>query len=160
MDTLLQVIAISTVLNSKQHSLQLCTLVRTENLFIKILIVAEYGGGGHVSTAGDAYSFEVTLLEMFTGRAPTDDMFIDGLSLHLFAEMALPDKLTEIVDAVLLEVQPYENTANYDKILACLASVVRVGISCSKQTPSERMSMKDAAIELHRIRDVVKETYV
>ncbi|AQK78423.1 Putative leucine-rich repeat receptor-like protein kinase family protein [Zea mays] len=123
-------------------------------------VAPEYGGGGHVSTAGDAYSFGVTLLEMFTGRAPTDDMFIDGLSLHLFAEMALPDKLTEIVDAVLLEVQPYENTANYDKILACLASVVRVGISCSKQTPSERMSMKDAAIELHGIRDVVKENYV
>jgi hypothetical protein len=70
---------------------------------------------------------------MFTGRAPTDDMFREGLSLHLFAEMALPDKLTEIVDTVLLEVQPYENAAKYDKILGCLASVVRVGISCSKQ---------------------------
>uniref|UniRef100_K3YND1 Protein kinase domain-containing protein n=1 Tax=Setaria italica TaxID=4555 RepID=K3YND1_SETIT len=65
--------------------------------------------------------------------------------------------LTEIVDTVLLEVQPCENAAKDDKILACLASVVRVGISCSKQIPSERMSMKDAAIELHRIRYVVME---
>jgi hypothetical protein len=97
---------------------------------------------------------------MFTGKAPTDDMFREGLSLHLFAEMALPDKLPEIVDTVLLEVQPYENAAKYDKILACLASVIRVGISCSKQTPSERMSMKNAAIELHRIRDVVMEPSV
>lgn len=40
--------------------------------------------------AGDAYSFGITLLEMFTGRAPTDDMFREGLSLHLFAEMAYP----------------------------------------------------------------------
>ncbi|OEL18285.1 hypothetical protein BAE44_0020695, partial [Dichanthelium oligosanthes] len=72
----------------------------------------------------------------------------------------LPDKLTEIVDTVLLEVQPYENTPKHDKMLDCLASVVRVGISCSKQTPSERMSMKNAAIELHRIRDVVMEPSV
>lgn len=120
-------------------------------------VAPEYGAGGPVSTAGDAYSFGITLLEMFTGRAPTDDMFREGLSLHLFAEMALPDKLTEIVDTVLLEVQPCENAAKDDKILACLASVVRVGISCSKQIPSERMSMKDAAIELHRIRYVVME---
>lgn len=121
---------------------------------------AEYGAGGQVSTAGDAYSFGITLLEMFTGRAPTDDMFREGLSLHLFAEMALPDKLVEIVDTVLLEVQQYENAAYYDKTLACLSSVVRVGIHCSKQIPAERMSMKNAAIELHRIRDVVMEPSV
>ncbi|KAL6658368.1 hypothetical protein ACP70R_003954 [Stipagrostis hirtigluma subsp. patula] len=120
-------------------------------------VAPEYGGGGQVSTAGDSYSFGITLLEMFTGKAPTDDMFREGLNLHLFAEMALPDKLPEILDTVLLEAQPYENAAEYDKILVCLASVVRVGISCSKQTPSERMSMKNAAIELHRIRDVVME---
>jgi len=133
-----------------------CALIRTENLIIKIL-VAEYGAGGQISTAGDSYSFGITLLEMFTGRAPTDDMFREGLSLHLFAEMALPDKLTEIVDTVLLEVQPCELAAKDDKLLACLASVVRVGISCSKHIPSERMSMKDAAIELDRIRYAVME---
>jgi len=48
------------------------------------------------SVAGDAYSFGVTLLEMFTGKAPTDGMFIDGLTLQLLAEVGLPDNNNNI----------------------------------------------------------------
>ena len=67
-----------------------------------ISILAEYGAGGQASVAGDAYSFGVTLLEMFTGKAPTDDMFTEGLTLHLLAEAGLPDKIPEIIDPEIL----------------------------------------------------------
>lgn len=85
-------------------------------------------------------------------------MFREGLSLHMFAEMACSDKISEIMDPTLLQLQPYDNDERLDNILACLASVIRIGVSCSKETPSERMSMKNAAAELHRIRDVVMES--
>lgn len=138
--------------------LPICTLtLRCLMLIVVYFVLAEYGASGQVSVAGDAYSFGITLLEMFTGRAPTDDMFREGLTLHLFAEMAFPDKIPEIMEPTLLQVQPYDNDATLDNTLASLASVIRIGISCSKQAPPERMSMKNAATELHRIRDVVVE---
>ena len=43
--------------------------------------IAEYGMGNEVSIYGDVYSYDILLLEMFTGKRPTDNMFHDSLSL-------------------------------------------------------------------------------
>ncbi|MBA0866776.1 hypothetical protein Goshw_024328, partial [Gossypium schwendimanii] len=47
-------------------------------------------------------AFGILLLEIFTRKRPTDDMFKDGLKLHLFSKMALPDQVLEVVDPLLL----------------------------------------------------------
>nr|XP_048323064.1 probable LRR receptor-like serine/threonine-protein kinase At3g47570 [Ziziphus jujuba var. spinosa] len=47
-------------------------------------------------------SYGIRLLELFTGKRPTDDMFKDGLSIHKFVEMALPNHVVDIVDPSLL----------------------------------------------------------
>uniref|UniRef100_A0A2N9HN18 non-specific serine/threonine protein kinase n=1 Tax=Fagus sylvatica TaxID=28930 RepID=A0A2N9HN18_FAGSY len=56
----------------------------------------EYGAGG--VKEGDVYSYGILVLEMFTGRRPTDKMFKDGFNLHNFVRMALPERLVQIVD--------------------------------------------------------------
>ena len=58
--------------------------------------------GDETSIEADAYSYRILLLEMFLGKRPTDQMFKDGLNLHNFAKMALPEKLVQIVDPILL----------------------------------------------------------
>ncbi|KAM3737726.1 hypothetical protein ACB098_09G077600 [Castanea mollissima] len=61
-------------------------------------IPPEYGMGSQVSTLGDIFSYGILLLEMFTEKKPIDEMFIDGLSIHKFTKMALPEHVMDIVD--------------------------------------------------------------
>ncbi|KAJ0100876.1 hypothetical protein Patl1_06583 [Pistacia atlantica] len=58
--------------------------------------------GSEVSTYGDVYSYGILLLETFTGKRPTDEMFNGDLDLHNFVKAAIPERVIEIVDPVLL----------------------------------------------------------
>lgn len=119
-------------------------------------VAPECAESGQVSTATDVYSFGVVLLEIFIRRRPTDDMFNDGLSIAKFAELNLPDRVLQIVDPQLqqdLETCQETPMAIKKKLTDCLLSVLSIGLSCTKSSPSERNSMKEVAIELHRIWD-------
>ncbi|KAF7830780.1 putative LRR receptor-like serine/threonine-protein kinase [Senna tora] len=65
-------------------------------------IPPEYGLGGKASTFGDVYSFGILLLEMFTGKRPTDEMFKEGLSLNKLASAMDENQIVKVVDPKLL----------------------------------------------------------
>ncbi|XP_051223118.1 uncharacterized protein [Lolium perenne] len=115
-------------------------------------VAPEYGEGSAVSPPGDIYSLGILLLEMFTGRSPTEDTFRDSLGLHKFCEDALQDRTLEIADpSIWLHGEQCDNVTT--RIHECLVSVFRLGISCSKQQPRDRTLTRDAAAEMHAIRD-------
>ncbi|WJX61419.1 non-specific serine/threonine protein kinase [Trifolium repens] len=62
----------------------------------------EYGMGSEVSTCGDMYSFGILVLEMLTGKRPTDEVFEDGQNLHNFVGISFPDNLMKILDPHLV----------------------------------------------------------
>ncbi|KAL7253389.1 hypothetical protein ACSBR1_007844 [Camellia fascicularis] len=125
----------------------------------------EYGMGSEVSTYGDIYSFGILVLEMFTGKRPTDEMFKDGLSLHSFVKGALPWSVSEVADPILLEAKEEdeeeetskENSKNKsfisgEKIVECLSTILEIGVNCSLELPRERMDINDVLAKLHFIR--------
>ncbi|CAL5322673.1 unnamed protein product [Camellia sinensis] len=122
----------------------------------------ESGMGSEVSTYGDIYSFGILVLEMFTGKRPTDEMFKDGLSLHSFVKGALPWSVSEVVDLEAKEEdeeeeKSKENSKNKsfisgEKIVECLSMILEIGVNCSLELPRERMDINDVLAKLHFIR--------
>ncbi|XP_074282474.1 uncharacterized protein LOC141606994 [Silene latifolia] len=120
----------------------------------------EYGFGSEPSTEGDVYSYGILLLELMTGKGPTDDMFKEGYNLHLHARGALPDQVLQIVDPLLekddLTEEVDDTRANKDEVQRrgeCIVSVINVGVSCSNHLPHDRMKITDAISRLQSARD-------
>lgn len=133
--------------------------------------------GSELSREGDVYSYGIFLLEMFTGKRPTDEMFKDDFNLHNFVKMSLPERLVQVVDSALLtgtgqveertmereighiEIDHVEeNSIDSVQLILntntgkCLHSVLKIGISCSKEIPNERMNIGDAVKELLHVK--------
>ncbi|XP_045813782.1 probable LRR receptor-like serine/threonine-protein kinase At3g47570 [Trifolium pratense] len=113
----------------------------------------EYGMGSEISIYGDMYSFGVLMLEMLTGRRPTDEMFEDGQNLHMFVENSFPNNLIQILDLHLLPRNEAaiedENNGSFTPIVEkCLVSLFRIGLACSVESPKERMNIVDVTREL------------
>jgi serine/threonine protein kinase len=106
-----------------------------------------------MSPLGDVYSLGILLLEMFTGRSPTDDMFRESLDIHKYSEAALPDRILEIADPTIWLHNDANDKNTRGRVQECLASVIRIGTSCAKKQPKERIRIQDAAMEMHAIRD-------
>lgn len=98
------------------------------------------------------------MLEMLIGKRPSDDMFKINLNLHQYAKMALPERVMEIVDRRLLseEIEVIRNYENHNEIRSImhesLVSLMKIGVSCSVESPKERMELKDIIIEMHKVK--------
>ncbi|KAL6131588.1 hypothetical protein ACLB2K_069962 [Fragaria x ananassa] len=70
----------------------------------------EYAVGVEPSTQGDVYSYGILVLQLFTGRRPTDEMFVDGCNIHTFVKTCIQGRLMEIVDPTLIATLEEETT--------------------------------------------------
>ncbi|XP_043710598.1 probable LRR receptor-like serine/threonine-protein kinase At3g47570 [Telopea speciosissima] len=125
----------------------------------------EYGMGGKATIQGDVFSYGILLLEMFTGKRPTDQMFTDDLNLHNFATSALPVHVMQILDPTLIpkeeQSEEIEEVAinrtegpshKTDQLQDCITSIIEIGIQCSMESPRERMNINDVGRGLHLIK--------
>ncbi|XP_022764482.1 putative receptor-like protein kinase At3g47110 [Durio zibethinus] len=90
---------------------------------------------------------------MFTVKRPTDEMFKENLNLHNFVKTALPNRVAEITDPILLQESFNESSQNDDILLWSLNSIFEFGVACSFDLPTERMSMANVVAKLCFIRN-------
>ncbi|CAN1187537.1 Probable LRR receptor-like serine/threonine-protein kinase At3g47570 [Linum perenne] len=116
----------------------------------------EYGMGNEVSIQGDVYSYGVLLLEMFTGRRPTNETFTNGLNLHQIVISALSkQQAIEVVDPILLDELQRRQTAHRNNYASSssdesrkdleklVGSILEIGVACSADIPEERIDMSE-----------------
>ncbi|KAL5719944.1 hypothetical protein ACHQM5_012663 [Ranunculus cassubicifolius] len=127
----------------------------TNSIFIRGTIgyiPPEYGAGAKVSKQGDVYIYGILLLEMFTGKRPTDPIFKDGLTLHEYSKLALPEHVMEIIDINVLSEFHEETSATIEQLKESLIWIVRIGVACSMDLTTERMSIETAVKELNSMK--------
>ncbi|GJV60562.1 pentatricopeptide repeat-containing protein [Tanacetum coccineum] len=108
--------------------------------------LTQYGIGSEMTSCEDIYNFGILLLEVMTGKKPTDGMFNEGLSLHKFAYMALPDHVIDVIDNDAIVMQSTE--ANAREVEECLAATIKIGVSCFVDSPPQRMKIEIVINEL------------
>ncbi|KAJ4730987.1 Leucine-rich receptor-like protein kinase family protein [Rhynchospora pubera] len=116
-------------------------------------IPPEYGMGGQASVQGDVYSYGILILEMFTGVSPTDERFTDGTSLHSHVAVSFPDQVMDIIDPRMFSLnEAGDNMFAHENVYDCLVLVLQCGIMCSKESPTERMAIKEVINQLNLAR--------
>ncbi|KAL0652279.1 hypothetical protein Bca4012_094970 [Brassica carinata] len=113
------------------------------------LQVHEYGMGGQPSIQGDVYSFGVLVLEMLTGKRPTDELFGGNFTLHSYIKSVLPEQVLKIADKSFFD----NGLIVGFPIAECLTLVLDVGLRCSEESPTNRLEMSEATKELISIRE-------
>ncbi|KAK1395834.1 Protein kinase domain-containing protein [Heracleum sosnowskyi] len=127
----------------------------TDGLLCGLLgyIAPEYGMGSQASTEGDVYSFGVLLLEIVTGKRPTDTIFQEGSSLHEWVKSQYPCKIEPIVEQALLRYAPHASLVPVDRLWCdVILELIELGLLCTQYSPLTRPTMDDVAHELARLK--------
>ncbi|KAF8081621.1 hypothetical protein N665_0874s0015 [Sinapis alba] len=109
----------------------------------------EYGLGGQPSVHGDVYSFGVLLLEMFTGKRPTNKLFEGNFTLYSYTKSALPERVLDIADKLILHSGLRAGFPHVE----CLALVLEVGLKCCEESPANRLAISQVVKDLNSIKD-------
>ncbi|OEL30254.1 putative LRR receptor-like serine/threonine-protein kinase, partial [Dichanthelium oligosanthes] len=115
-------------------------------------IAPEYGQGGQVSTQGDVYSYGVLLLEILTGKRPTDEISQDGVSLHNFVNSAFPDKIDMILDPIIMQVMMASENQTILAMRSYIVALIKLGLLCSMESPKDRLHAEHISSEVYAIK--------
>ncbi|KAM0918395.1 hypothetical protein ACQ4PT_008946 [Festuca glaucescens] len=113
----------------------------------------EYGLGGRPSVRGDVYSFGVMLLELLTGKRPTDVIFSEGLTLHDWVRRHYPHDLAGAVAHAPWRRDVVDGTVQVADM--AVVELIELGLACTQYSPALRPTMADVCHEITLVKEDV-----
>ncbi|KAL4341843.1 hypothetical protein GQ457_08G010210 [Hibiscus cannabinus] len=126
------------------------SMTQTKTLATIGYMSPEYGSEGIVSTKGDVYSFGILVMETFTGKKPTDDMFAGDVSLKCWVKESLPYAADHVVDPNFLNAGEREGSA----VMDCVSSILQLALECSADFAEERIDIQQVVTTLKKIKTI------
>ncbi|RZS15556.1 hypothetical protein BHM03_00047413 [Ensete ventricosum] len=116
---------------------------------IYISFFSEYGHGRTASTKGDVYSFGIVVLEMVTGKRPTDDMLDEDLSLINWVKRHYGSHLVDSSLVKNLREQSHEVKRLWE---VAIMEMIELGLLCTQEAPASRPTMISVADDLNKLK--------
>ncbi|XP_051195345.1 uncharacterized protein [Lolium perenne] len=118
---------------------------------------------GRASRSSDVFSFGIMLLEVFTGKRPTDPSFVGESSLRQWVLQAFPAKLIDVLDVKLHQGEQMRQAFHHQKYTISpssssigynanfLMSIFEIGLECSSDPVDQRPSISEVVMRLKNI---------
>uniref|UniRef100_A0ACD5UP24 Uncharacterized protein n=1 Tax=Avena sativa TaxID=4498 RepID=A0ACD5UP24_AVESA len=119
---------------------------------------------GRASRNSDVFSFGIMLLEVFTGKRPTDPTFVGETSLRQWVLQAFPAELIDVLDVKLHQGKQMGEAFRQQIVPTSpslssiahngnfLVSTFEMGLVCCNDSPDQRPSMGDVVMRLKNIK--------
>ncbi|KAK1371877.1 receptor kinase-like protein Xa21 [Heracleum sosnowskyi] len=127
---------------------------RTMTLATVGYMAPEYGQEGLISTRGDVYNYGIILMETFTRKKPTDEMFSEEMSLRNWVNVALHDSIYDVVDKNLVA----NDSEHLPAKEQCVSSILSLALDCTTIYAAERPTIEDVVVRLQKIRAIFQES--
>ncbi|TYH19006.1 hypothetical protein ES288_A05G318500v1 [Gossypium darwinii] len=108
----------------------------------------EYGSAGIISVKSDVYSYGILLMETFTRKKPTDEIFAGEMSMKHWVKTSLGNGIIGAGDSGLLE----EDDKYFVVKANCISSIMKLALDCSAELPEDRTDMNNVLSILKNIK--------
>ncbi|KAI9185766.1 hypothetical protein LWI28_010469 [Acer negundo] len=124
------------------------SMTQTQTLATLGYMAPEYGSEGRVSRKGDVYSYGIMLMETFTKKKPTDETFIEEMSLRHWVGNSLNRSIVDVADSDLLQREDGYFSAKEQ----CVSSILSLAMDCTTNLPENRISIRNVVSRLIKIK--------